>query len=57
VKSTALQGKVRQLFNRDEGVVAGDITPAADLQQSKKKIDYTSVSMTLRFVMSCDLHR
>jgi hypothetical protein len=56
-KTTALQGNARQLFYKDVGVVAGDITPAADLQQSKKEIRYTSGSMTLRFIVSCDLHR
>lgn len=38
MKTTALQGNAGQLFYKDVGVVAGDITPAADLQQSKKKI-------------------
>jgi len=57
MKTTALQGNVRQLFYKDVGVVAGDITPAADLQQSTIKKRYTSVCMTQRFIVSCDLHR
>ena len=38
-------------------MVAGDITPAADLQQSNIKKRYTSVCITQRFIVSCDLHR
>jgi len=51
VKTTALQRNARHLFYKDVGVVAGDITPAADLQQCQEKIRYTSASMTLRFIV------
>jgi hypothetical protein len=53
VTTATFQGNARQLFYKDVGVVAGDITSAADLQQTKKKIRCTSVCMTLRFILSC----
>jgi hypothetical protein len=31
VKTATFQGNARQLFYKDVGVVAGDVTPAADL--------------------------